>query len=163
VQQGGTLLALGGECDKVIRHFDLPVEVGIQVADDGAEGGRRRARRDEFYIPGSLVAIELDTQNPLCRGSSPVLATMFVNSTPVFTVAAGAAAVRVVARYRQQDTLVSGWAVGEELLGGKAAVVEARVGKGRIVLYGADITYRGQPVGSFKLLFQAILTAGTGD
>lgn len=162
VQQGGTLLALGGECDKVIRHFELPIEVGIDVADDGAEGGRRRARRDEFYIPGSLVAIELDRQSPLCRGSSAQLATMFIGSTPVFTVADDDARLQVVARYRKQDTLQSGWAVGEELLGGKAAVIQARLGQGRIVLYGADVTYRGQPLGSFKLLFNAILTAG-GD
>jgi hypothetical protein len=160
VQQGGTLLALGGECDKVIRHFDLPVEIGVQVDDERAEGGRRRARRDEFFIPGSLVAIELDPGDPLCRGCPPQLATMFDNSSPVFTVAAGDDRVRAVARYRAQDTLLSGWAVGEELLAGKAAVVEARVGKGRIVLYGADVTYRAQPVGSFKLLFAAIQTAG---
>jgi hypothetical protein len=42
---------------------------------------------------------------------------------------------------------------------GKAAVLCAWVGKGRIVLFGAYVTYRGQPLASFKLLFHALLTA----
>jgi glutamine amidotransferase-like uncharacterized protein len=63
----------------------------------------------------------------------------------------------VLARYRARDTLVSGWAIGEEHLAGKAAIVTAQVGEGRIVLFGVDATYRGQPVGTFKPFFQAIL------
>lgn len=163
VQQGGTLLALGGECQKVISAFELPVTVGVTVPDEDAAGGRRRARREEFYIPGSLVALECDPQDPLAVGCSPQFATMFDNGSPVLEVADGAKGVRAVARYRLEETLVSGWAVGEELLAGKAAVVEAKVGKGRVVLFGADVTYRAQPVASFKLLFAAIRAAGRGE
>ena len=43
------------------------------------------------------------------------------------------------------------------------AVVEAKVGKGRVVLFGADVTYRAQPVASFRLLFAAIRAAGRGE
>ena len=67
--------------------------------------------------------------------------------------------VDVVASYRPEDTLLSGWAIGTERLAGKVGVVEARVGEGRVVLYGIDATYRGQPLGTAKMFFQGILTA----
>ena len=48
---------------------------------------------------------------------------------------------------------------GEEHIAGKAAIVDAPVGHGHLVLYGAEVTWRGQPVGTFKFVFQAILAA----
>ena len=65
----------------------------------------------------------------------------------------------MVAAYRAEDPLLSGWAIGTERLAGKVGVVEARVGEGRVVLYGIDATYRGQPLGTAKMFFQGILTA----
>jgi hypothetical protein len=156
VEQGGTLLALGSEVDKVIRHFGLPVKVGTHLPGDE---GERRALREEFYVPGSLLAIEVDTSHPIARGASRVLAAMVNNGSAILEVTDPNAAIDVVARYRDEETLVSGWAIGTELLVGKAAVLCARVGKGRIVLFGADATYRGQPLGTAKLVFQAILGA----
>ena len=34
VENGGTLIAMAGECDKVIRHFDLPLRVGLELCED---------------------------------------------------------------------------------------------------------------------------------
>ncbi len=160
VEQGGTLIALGSEVDKVVRHFALPVRVGTHVADDTAEGGERRTRREEFYVPGSLLAVEVDTAHPTARGCSPELAVMVDNGSAILEVTDPAARIDVVARYRPADTLLSGWAIGQHFLVGKAAALCAHVGKGRVLLYGANVTYRGQPLGSMKLLFGAILTAG---
>ena len=156
VDQGGTLIALGGECEKVIRHWNLPVRVGVNVVDPEADDGSRPARREEFYIPGSLVALDVDTAHPLAAGMRRYQAAMFRRS-PVFEVTGQG--VETVAGYRKHDTLVSGWAVGEERIAGKSAVLSVPTGQGRILLYGADITYRGQPVGTFKMLFQALLTS----
>lgn len=158
VAAGGTLIALEGECDKVVRHWELPIKTGTHVRGD--DGEERRTRREEFYIPGSLVAIEVDTAHPLGVGMSHSCAAMFNNDCVVMEVLDPAAGIEVVARYRKSDTLVSGWAVGDEHIAGKAAVVTVPVGKGRLCLYGADVTYRGQPVGTFKLVFNAILGAG---
>jgi len=160
VEQGGTLLALGGECDKVIRHFSLPVKVGTHVADPDVEGGERRTRREEFYVPGSLLAIEVDTSHEVARGSSRELAAMVTGSTVVMEVTDPNARIDVVAKYRTNDTLMSGWIIGDHFLKGKAAVLCAHVGKGRVLLYGADVTYRGQPLGTMKMFFHGILTAG---
>ena len=61
-----------------------------------------------------------------------------------------------MARYDSPAPLVSGWAWGQSALEGGVAVVEAPVGKGRIVLYGPEILQRAQPHGTFKLLFNGI-------
>ena len=100
--------------------------------------------------------------HPIARGSSRNLAAMVTGSTVIMEVTDPEAQIDVVARYRGQDTLLSGWAIGEEFLVGKAAVLCAHVGRGRVLLYGADVTYRGQPLGTFKLFFHGILTAAKG-
>ena len=158
VEQGGTLIALGGECEKVIRHFALPVKVGTHVPVEGGE--ERRTLREEFYVPGSLLAIVVDLWHPIAKGCSREMAAMVTGSTVIMEVTDPNAKIDVVARYRARDTLMSGWIIGEDFLVGKQAVLCAHVGKGRVLLYGADVTYRGQPLGTFKLLFHGILTSG---
>ncbi|MCR9247977.1 MAG: M14 family metallopeptidase [bacterium] len=164
VEGGGTLLALGEECEKVIRHFDLPVKVGVYVPSDdpaGEEGdGERRATREEFYCPGSLLAATVDTEHPLAAGCPAELAMMVRRRSKILEVTDESAPIDVVAAYRGGDTLLSGWGIGVERLVGKAVVLSARSGRGRIVLYGADVTYRGQPIATFRLVFNAILAAG---
>jgi hypothetical protein len=159
VAQGGTLIALGGEVDKVVRHFELPVKVGTYVP---TADGERRTSREEYYVPGSLLAIEVDTAHPAARGCPREIATMVNTGSAILEVTDPTAKIDVLARYRGMDTLVSGWAIGEEFLVGKAAALCAHVGKGRVFLFGADVTYRGQPMASFKLFFHAILNAGLG-
>ncbi len=51
----------------------------------------------------------------------------------------------------------SGWAVGQRYLNGGAAVIDAALGKGRGARLRPGDQYRGQPHGTFKFLFNAIL------
>ena len=63
----------------------------------------------------------------------------------------------VIASYAQEDLLMSGWATGEErYLAGKAAMVSVGLGSGRVVLFGFRPQFRGQPRGTYKLVFNAI-------
>jgi hypothetical protein len=39
-------------------------------------------------------------------------------------------------------------------------MIDARVGKGRLALFGPHILYRGQSHGTFKFLFNGIVQAG---
>ena len=66
---------------------------------------------------------------------------------------------RTVARYGDKDLLLSGWLEGEEMIAGRAAVVQATVGPGRVVLFGFPVQHRGQSHATFRLLFNAILSA----
>jgi len=66
---------------------------------------------------------------------------------------------QAVATYASADLLMSGWIHGDAHVAGKAAVVDAPLGKGRAVLFGFSPVFRGQPHGTFKLLFNALLGA----
>ena len=64
--------------------------------------------------------------------------------------------VRVLARYAKAKLLASGWLSGEKAVLGKPALLEARVGAGRLILFGFRPQHRGQTFGTFKLLLNAI-------
>ena len=70
---------------------------------------------------------------------------------------AAPANIHVVAEYPTHDLLMSGWLLGERVIANRAAVIEAEVEKGRVVLLGFRTQHRGQPHGTFKLLFNALL------
>jgi hypothetical protein len=42
-------------------------------------------------------------------------------------------------------------------LDGGAAVAEAAVGEGKVFIMGPEVTFRGEPHTTFKLLFNAVL------
>jgi hypothetical protein len=67
------------------------------------------------------------------------------------------AAARRVAWFATASPLRSGWAWGQQHLRDTLAVVEAPLGEGRILLFGPHITFRAQPHGTFKFLFNGIL------
>ena len=73
---------------------------------------------------------------------------------------APAAPVETVVRYAKKDILMSGWALGEKKnLGGKAAMMRVRLGKGHVVLFGFRPQFRGQTRGTYKLFFNALHAA----
>jgi glutamine amidotransferase-like uncharacterized protein len=76
--------------------------------------------------------------------------------SPVLEVQPGARGVTVVARYPERGILLSGYAQGEERIAGKAAVVEAQVGRGRVVMFGFRPQYRAQAHETFKPFFNSL-------
>jgi hypothetical protein len=64
--------------------------------------------------------------------------------------------IRVLATFDHASPLRSGWAWGQQYLAKGVAALDARVGRGRVVLYGPEILQRAQPHGTFKLLFNAL-------
>ncbi len=49
--------------------------------------------------------------------------------------------------------------IGEDLIADKAAMVVADYGEGRVVLIGFRAQHRAQTYGTFKLVFNALVTA----
>jgi hypothetical protein len=68
---------------------------------------------------------------------------------------------RSVARYVDNNPLRSGWLLGPQFIAGKSALVDASLGKGRVVLFGFRTQHRAQTWGTFKFLFNSILLGGT--
>jgi hypothetical protein len=78
----------------------------------------------------------------------------------VFTTAEGFEG-SALAYYRAVGSpLLSGFLEGEEHISGYAAALDVRHGTGRVVLIGFKPQWRGQPFGTFRVLFNAALFHG---
>ncbi len=132
VENGGKLICFDASCEMVIKRFNLPIKEVLSGL-----------KRSEFYNPGSVVKLDVDTKQPLAQGLRPETTAYFTSSS-AFDVGTQAASLHVVARYAAKDALMSGWMLGEKYLNGKAALVEATYGKGKIVLFAFRPQHRGQ-------------------
>ena len=153
VESGGTLIAIGDGTEIAIA-LGLPVSSALEIA---GEQGARPLTRDQFYIPGSLLRVRVDNTSPLGYGFEPEV-DVFFDRSPVFRLHADAGTKNVhrVAWYGSATPLRSGWAWGQRYLDGGVAVVDAPLGRGRVLLFGPEITFRAQSHGTFKFLFNAI-------
>ncbi len=154
ITQGGTVVAVGSSAVNLAAYLQLPVR--NHLAKDGTA-----YPRTQFYVPGSVLQVRVDTTTTGGAGLGG-RTDVFFDASPVFALDANAAAqgVRPVAWFESPSPLRSGWAWGQELLDGGVAAVEATVGKGRVLLYGPQITQRAQPHGTFKFLFNGLYQLG---
>jgi hypothetical protein len=167
VEHGGTLVFLNRASDFAIEQFKLPIRDVV----DGLP-------RTDFYVPGSILRIELDTSNPITAGM-PKESIAWAENSPVFVLLPGPSQsgsaisvkgeppekpselpvsnARVIARYPlDKDPLLSGWLLGGDRIKGKAALVEVTIGKGHIILFGFRPQYRAQSLATYPLFFNAI-------
>jgi hypothetical protein len=150
VENGGTVIAIGGSAPTLASYLGLPV--GDHLVENG-----QPLPRTKFFIPGSLLRASLDSTAPLAAGM-PSQVDVFFDNSPVFSLApdAGARGVKRIAWYSGTAPLRSGWAWGQQYLDGGVAALEATVGKGKVFLFGPEILERAQPHGTFKLFFNAL-------
>jgi hypothetical protein len=151
VETGGTLIFLNRASNFAIEQFKLPLRNVVAGLP-----------RTDFYVPGSILRIKLDTSHPLAMGM-PEETIAWAEDSPVFEVTndpeatVPAANVHVIASYpADKDPLLSGWLLGGELIKGKAALVEVTMGKGRVILFGFRPQYRAQSLATYPLLFNAL-------
>ena len=147
VRSGGRIVAVEEATDFFIGIFELEVSDAVD-----------RLPAQDFFIPGSILSVELEVGHYINRGKGDTTPAWFWRSSRAFDVQDSR--VEVVARYAEGNPLLSGWLLGEEYLAGKAAILEARVGEGSVVFFGFQPDYRGQTVMTWPLLFNAL--AGEG-
>ncbi|MGE0159553.1 MAG: M14 family zinc carboxypeptidase [Gemmatimonadales bacterium] len=143
VRNGGRVVAIEGAAEYIADLF------GLEVRD-----ATSALAESDFYIPGSLLRLELDPSSELSEGMRPEVAAWFWEDSRAFVV--DDPRVRVAARYGSGDPLLSGWAIGEERLEGQPAILEADLGPGSVVLFGFQPNYRAQSLATWPLLFNAI-------
>ena len=151
IETGGTAVFLNRASNFAIEQFKLPLRDVV--------GGLPRT---EFYVPGSILRIELDTTHPVAQGM-PKETIAWAEDSPVFEVVddpnatVPASNVHIIASYPvYKDPLLSGWLLGGDLIKGKAALVEVKMGKGRVILFGFRPQYRAQSEATYPLFFNAL-------
>ena len=138
---GGTLVFLNGATDYAITQLGVAARVVTPA----------RGQTDEFYSPGSLLNVRIDTASPLAYGV-PGEVAIWSEQSPAWETQ-----LPVVARYVESGVLASGWLVGEKTIAGRAAAVNAPLGSGHVVLFGMRPQYRAQSYLTFKMFFNALV------
>jgi hypothetical protein len=150
IERGGTVLAIGSSATNLASFLKLPIE--NHLSENGTP-----LPRTKFYSPGSLHSSRIDTSHPVGQGMTDH-ADVFFDDSPVFKLGADAAAagVKTIAWYDTKTPLRSGWAWGQSYLENGVVAAEAKLGAGRVLLFGPEILQRAQPHGTFKFLFNGL-------
>jgi hypothetical protein len=162
VEAGGVVVAAGGSARTIADLLDLPVADYMIDREPGQPD--RALSSDKYYVPGSILRVAVDPTAPSAAGAEDHI-DVFFNNNPVFRLAPNAAArgVRPVMWFDTDKPLRSGWAWGQNYLEGGTTAFEAAVGQGTVYAFGPEITFRAQPHGTFRFLFNAITLAGQGN
>ncbi len=153
VEEGGTIVTLNDASEFAIRYLDVPVKNTLEGIPS-----------KDFYCPGSILKIKLDTGNPLTAGVPTLEGTRdesiaWAETGPAFETTSDRA--KIVARFADaKEILLSGWLLGAEKIAGRGAIVEVKQGKGSVVLFAFRPQYRGQSIATLPFLFNAISTSG---
>ena len=181
VEAGGVLICLDSSSELAIKRFNLPVKNALEdlrrdqfyapgsifrATLDGSHGiaSGMPSEADLYFVSGSRrgpAPEEVQTASPSAPAQQPARRedVLFVSAF-AFEITDPARAVSV-ARYAEGNPLRSGWLLGPQHITGKSALVDAKLGGGRVVLFGFRPQHRAQTWGTFKLLFNSILLGGT--
>ena len=143
---GGTVLTWGGGVPGVIQALQLP----IKTVTAGLS-------RKEYFTGTSIMRVVVDTTHPVMAGM-PDRADVTVNNPPAFTTLDGFDG-SVIAKYpTDASPLRSGFLTpgGDKYLRGYAAALDAKHGSGHAILLAFNPDWRGQPSGSFRMIFNSL-------
>lgn len=154
VEQGGKIVTIGSSAN-LAYHLELPVKNAIVEMSNGKE---RNLPGEKFYIPGSILQVAIEP-SVMANWGMKDHADVYFNNSPVFKVQPAAIAngtIQPLAWFASDKTLRSGWAFGQSYLQDGVAAFEAKIGKGKLFVYGPEITFRGQTHGTYKMLFNQL-------
>jgi hypothetical protein len=163
VERGGLLITTGATSR-------LPVQMGFNSSVNEATTTRLNARGGIFRVQ------PVSTASPILYGYETTSFPVYFSQSPLFTVTprdtTGTAEgvdpaleaarekmrARVILKFHEKvdSLLVSGLLANGDELNNKAAVVDAPVGKGHVVLFGIRPIWRWESQGSFALVLNAM-------
>ncbi|HEX6576122.1 MAG TPA: M14 family zinc carboxypeptidase, partial [Gemmatimonadaceae bacterium] len=164
VDRGGLLITTG-------NSSNLPIQMGFTTAVSVNTTSQLNARG------GIYRAQTVATSSPILYGYEAKTFSIYFNQSPVMSVtprdttaenggidpaivaAREAQRAKVILRYHNtaDSLLVSGLLAGGQELAGRAAVVDAPVGKGHVILFGIRPLWRWESQGSFAMPLNAIV------
>ena len=147
VENGGTLLAMNESCQFAMEKLGVPA---VNTLKD--------AKPAEFHCPGSTIWVDVDNRHPLGYGL-PEKALILLKGSQALAVKANHFNENssVVVSYPEENMMQSGWLIGEERLARKAALIDVKVKKGKVILYGFAPQMRALTDASFKFFFNALV------
>ena len=145
VTNGGSVLAFNTASSAVITGLKLPVRNVLAGVSS-----------NDFYCPGSILAVEINRSSPLARGFTATVPAIWFEGGPAFEITDPSQATAVATYPVTGNPLLSGWLLGGSKLNGKAALVDVKMGRGHVVLYGFRPQYRGQSMATYPLIWNAI-------
>ncbi|GDX43811.1 peptidase [Bacteroidota bacterium] len=154
MEDGGTVLTIGNSTN-LAYHLKLPVTNALV---ETVSGNQRNLPNEKFYIPGSVMQVTLDETQSNTWGMKKT-ADVYFDDSPVFNISPEAQTkgmIKPIAWFASDKTLRSGWAWGQSYLKNGIAAFDAQVGKGKLIAYGPEITFRAQTHGTFKLVFNQL-------
>ncbi|HXH99277.1 MAG TPA: M14 metallopeptidase family protein [Sphingobacteriaceae bacterium] len=152
---GGKVVAIGSSAN-LAYHLKLPVRDAL--VEMSVNGEEKKLSTEKFYVPGSVLSVSVDNLNPAAWGMENKADVYFDNS-PVFKISPEASAkgiIKPLAWFSTSTPLRSGWAWGQNYLLDGVTAFEAPIGKGKLLVFGPEITFRAQTHGTFKLLFNQL-------
>ncbi len=149
LHDGGTILFFGDACNFAIEELHLP-----------ASNALKSTKRTQYFAPGSLFEMKLDSRSPLTLGL-PSHVSIYKNRAIALQLQMYDREIRETGYFGSRNLLESGWAVGEDRLHEKVGLAEIPVGKGQAILYAFRPQHRGQTYGTFKLIFNALYLVQT--
>ncbi|HSL83249.1 MAG TPA: M14 family zinc carboxypeptidase [Thermoanaerobaculia bacterium] len=174
IGDGGTLVAVAGAADFVREELELTElrswydeEAGGGSGDGEGEGKPEPPPPVRFDVPGAILRAELDPETWLTAGLGDAELPVLVASSRIYLAPEGppAAGRRVAARYAAPGgagappLLLSGhaWPESLERLPGAVFASEERVGRGRVIAFAEDLSFRGYWRGADRLLLNAVV------
>ncbi len=147
VEKGGILVTLNSACGLIFKEFKAPARNVLE-----------KVERSKFFCPTSILKIRVDNRSPIGYGMPEEASAMFSRSPAFATwVPSGEWDRKVVASYPEENILLSGWLLGEDMIARKAAVVDVKHKKGHIILIGFRCQFRAQSHGTYKFLLNSLL------
>jgi hypothetical protein len=147
VEQGGIVVTLNAASTLGFKDLGAPARNALE-----------RVERTRFFCPTSILKLDIDNTTPIGYGFDESAAAVFAGSlametfTPPFDWDR-----KVVASFPEDNVLLSGWLLGEDVIARKAAVVDTSYKKGRIILIGIRSQHRAQSHGTYKFFLNALL------
>ncbi|MFC3561354.1 M14 family metallopeptidase [Pedobacter jamesrossensis] len=154
LEDGGKVVTIGSSTN-LAYHLQLPVRNAMVEIVNGIE---KRLPDEKYYVPGSVLNVEVDSKQQANWGMEKEADVYFDNS-PVFRLTGDAIAagkIKPLMWFNSATPLRSGWAWGQAYLQDGVTAFEANIGKGKLYAFGPEIAFRAQTHGTFKLIFNQL-------
>lgn len=147
MDRGGRLICIG-------NSSNLAMQFDLGISDALVDKQNKPLTREQFYTPGSVLTAHVANNSSSTLGYGEKIDVYYSNSN-LFKIQDKA--IKPLLWFGDEEPLKSGWSWGEPYLHQGVLAFEAPVGKGKLLCFGNDISFRAQTHGTFKLLFNQLI------